>query len=476
MLQREKISTKPVQAINRTYDEIAVGDTASEVRTITADDLVLFAHASGNLNPIHLPGKQGEGDDEEAVAPGMLVASLFSSVLGNKLPGPGTLYRRQTVHFAARAKAGDTLTVTMTAKLKLADNVVVFDGRVVNQDGVVIAEGEAEVIAPARRMTLDDAALPILALRRQFKFDRLIDACAGLAPLPTAVVHPCDQASLAGAMEAAKAGLIVPVLVGPRARIEKAATAHGIDIGGAEIVETPHSHASAERGVALVHEGRVRALMKGALHSDEILHEVVKRDGGLRTKRRISHAFVLDAPGINHLLIVTDAAINILPDLLTKADIVQNAIDLARAIGIERPKVAVMSAVETVNPAIPSSVEAAALSKMAERGQITGGVVDGPLAMDNAIDLDAARTKGITSVVAGRAEVLVVPNLEAGNMLAKNLTFVARADAAGLVLGARVPVMLTSRADDARARMASAALAVLFEHWLATGASAVKAC
>lgn len=465
---------KPVQAINRTYDEITVGDTASEVRTITAEDLVLFAHASGNLNPIHLPGKQGEGDDEEAVAPGMLVASLFSSVLGNKLPGPGTLYRRQTVRFAARARVGDTLTVTMTAKLKLADNVIVFDGRVVNQDGVVIAEGEAEVIAPSKRMTLDDAALPILSLRRQVKFDRLIAACSGLPALPTAVIHPCDQASLAGPIEAAKAGLIIPVLVGPRARIEKVAAEHGIDISGVEIVETPHSHASAERGVALVHEGRVRALMKGALHSDEILHEVVKRDGGLRTKRRISHAFVLDAPGINHLLIVTDAAINILPDLLTKADIVQNAIDLARAIGIEKPKVAVMSAVETVNPAIPSSVEAAALSKMAERGQITGGIVDGPLAMDNAIDLDAARTKGITSVVAGRAEVLVVPNLEAGNMLAKNLTFVARADAAGLVLGARVPVMLTSRADDARARMASAALAVLYEHWLTTGESAVK--
>ncbi|MCS6922472.1 MAG: MaoC/PaaZ C-terminal domain-containing protein, partial [Elioraea sp.] len=200
---------KPVQAINRTYDEITVGDTASEVRTITADDLVLFAHASGNLNPIHLPGKQGEGDDEEAVAPGMLVASLFSSVLGNKLPGPGTLYRRQTVHFAARAKVGDTLTVTMTAKLKLADNVIVFDGRVVNQDGVVIAEGEAEVIAPSKRMTLDDAALPILSLRRQVKFDRLIAACAGLPPLATAVIHPCDQASLAGPMEAAKTGLIV---------------------------------------------------------------------------------------------------------------------------------------------------------------------------------------------------------------------------------------------------------------------------
>ncbi|MFQ3622541.1 MAG: bifunctional enoyl-CoA hydratase/phosphate acetyltransferase [Acetobacteraceae bacterium] len=462
---------KPAQAVNRTYDEITVGDSATETRTLTQDDLILFAHASGNLNPLHLPGRQGEGDDAEAVAPGMWVASLFSSVLGNKLPGPGTLYRSQTVRFASRAHVGDTLTVTVTAKLKLADSVILFDGRIVDQNGALVAEGEAEVIAPTRRVTLQDAALPIYSLRRQVKFDRMIAGCAGLAPLPTAVVHPCDAPSLAGAMEAAGAGLIVPVLVGPRARIEAVAADRGIDLSGVEIVEAPHSHAAAERGVALVNEGRARAVMKGALHSDELLHEVVKRDGGLRTKRRLSHAFVLDAPGVEHLLIVTDAAINILPDLLTKADITQNAIDLARAIGIARPKVAVMSAVETVNPAIPSSVEAAALSKMADRGQITGGIVDGPLAMDNAIDLDAARTKGITSLVAGRAEILVVPNLEAGNMLAKNLTFVAHADAAGRVLGARVPVILTSRADDARARMASAALAVLYNHWLLTGES-----
>jgi phosphate butyryltransferase len=262
---------------------------------------------------------------------------------------------------------------------------------------------------------------------------------------------------------------------GPRARSAAAAAGAGLDLAGIEIVETPHSHASAERAVALVHEGRAQAVMKGALHSDELLAEIVKREGGLRTKRRVSHAFVLDAPVLDHLLIVTDAAINILPDLMTKADITQNAIELARAIGIAKPKVAVMSAVETVNPSIPSSIDAAVLSKMADRGQITGGLVDGPLAMDNAIDCDAARTKGITSLVAGRAEILVVPNLEAGNMLAKNLTFVAQADAAGLVLGASVPVMLTSRADDVRARLASAALAVLYRHWQTTGTSAVPA-
>ncbi|MCU0986648.1 MAG: bifunctional enoyl-CoA hydratase/phosphate acetyltransferase [Acetobacteraceae bacterium] len=460
---------------NRTYDEISIGDTARAERVLTPNDLLVFAHASGNLNPLHLEGRQGEGDDAEAVAPSMWVATLLSAVLGNTLPGPGTLFRVLTVRFATRAHVGDALTVAVTAREKRPDNVVLFDGRITNQRGETVAEATCEVIAPTRRVVLGDAALPDLVFHRHAKFDRLIAACAGLPPLPTAIAHPCDAPSLQGVAEAAKAGLIVPLLVGPEAKIRAAAEAAGVDIGGFEIVDAPHSHAAAARAVALVHEDRARAVMKGALHSDELLHEIIKRDGGLRTKRRLSHVFVLDAPGLPYLLLVTDAAINILPDLMTKADIVQNAIDLARAIGIARPKVAIMSAVETVNPAIPSSVDAAVLSKMADRGQITGGVVDGPLAMDNAIDIDAARTKGIVSSVAGQAEVLVVPNLEAGNMLAKNLTFVAHADAAGLVMGAAVPVMLTSRADDARARLASAALAVLHHHWTGAGVSAVPA-
>ncbi len=460
---------------NRTYDEISIGDTARAERVLTPNDLLVFAHASGNLNPLHLEGRQGEGDDAEAVAPSMWVATLLSAVLGNTLPGPGTLFRVLTVRFATRAHVGDALTVAVTAREKRPDNVVLFDGRITNQRGETVAEATCEVIAPTRRVVLGDAALPDLVFHRHAKFDRLIAACAGLPPLPTAIAHPCDAPSLQGVAEAAKAGLIVPLLVGPEAKIRAAAEAAGVDIGGFEIVDAPHSHAAAARAVALVHEDRARAVMKGALHSDELLHEIIKREGGLRTKRRLSHVFVLDAPGLPYLLLVTDAAINILPDLMTKADIVQNAIDLARAIGIARPKVAIMSAVETVNPAIPSSVDAAVLSKMADRGQITGGVVDGPLAMDNAIDIDAARTKGIVSSVAGQAEVLVVPNLEAGNMLAKNLTFVAHADAAGLVMGAAVPVMLTSRADDARARLASAALAVLHHHWTGAGVSAVPA-
>jgi len=462
-----------VVATNRTFDEISVGDSARIERTLTPNDLLVFAHASGNLNPLHLEGRQGEGDSDVTVAPSMWVATLLSAVLGNRLPGPGTLYKSQAVEFLGRAHVGDTLTATVTVREKRPPNIVVFDGAITNQRGETVATAVCEVLAPTARATLEDISLPELVFHQHAKFDRLISSCAGLPPLPTAVAHPCDTPSLRGVAEAAKAGLIIPLLVGPEAKIRAAAAAAGVDITAFEIIDAPHSHAAAARAVALVHEDRARAVMKGALHSDEVLAEIVKRDGGLRTKRRISHVFVLDAPGLPHLLLVTDAAINILPDLMTKADIVQNAIDLARAIGIPKPKVAVMSAVETVNPAIPSSLDAAILSKMADRGQITGGLVDGPLAMDNAIDIDAARTKGIASVVAGMAEVLVVPNLEAGNMLAKNLTFVAHADSAGLVVGAAVPVMLTSRADDARARLASAALAVLFNHWKTTGESAV---
>jgi phosphate butyryltransferase len=461
------------QASNRTFDEIAVGDSASLSRTLAPNDLMVFAHASGNLNPLHLAGRQGEGDDEEAVAPSMWVAALFSAVLGNRLPGPGTLYRSQTVRFQGRAHVGDTLTATVTAQEKRAGNIVMFGGRIVNQRGELIAEADCEVLAPTKRVVLGNANLPEIVFHQHAKFDRLLAACATLPPLRTAIAHPCDTPSLQGVAAAAQANLIIPLLVGPPAKIAAAAKAANVDISGFEIVEAPHSDASAARAVALVHEDRASAIMKGAVHSDELLREIVKRDGGLRTKRRLSHVFVLDAPGLSHLLLVTDAAINILPDLMTKVDIVQNAIDLARAIGISQPKVAIMSAVETVNPAIPSSLDAAILSKMADRGQIKGGLVDGPLAMDNAIDIDAARTKGITSLVAGQAEVLVVPNLEAGNMLAKNLSFVADADSAGLVLGAAVPVMLTSRADDARARLASAALAVLLHHWQSTGATAV---
>lgn len=293
------------------------------------------------------------------------------------------------------------------------------------------------------------------------QYRRLLAACDALPPLAMAVAHPCDAPSLGGAMAAARARLVLPVLVGPRARIEAAAKEAGCDISGVEVVDAPHSHASAARAVALVREGRVGALMKGSLHTDELMAAVVARDTGLRTERRISHCFVMAVPGRAEPLVLTDAAVNIAPTLEDKIDIVQNAIDLAHALGFGEARVAILSAMETVNPKLPSTIEAAALCKMADRGQIVGGLIDGPLALDNAIDPEAAAIKKIASPVAGRANVLVVPDLEAGNMLAKSLSFLAGADCAGIVLGARVPIVLTSRADSEMARLASCCVAVL---------------
>jgi phosphate acetyltransferase/phosphate butyryltransferase len=301
------------------------------------------------------------------------------------------------------------------------------------------------------------------------RYRRLIDMTKGMPPLRMAVVHPVDGPSLNGAVEAAREGLIVPVLVGPRARIEAAATAAGLDISAFELVATEHSHAAAETGVALARAGKVEALMKGALHTDELMHAVVDRAAGLRTARRISHVFAIDAPAYPRPLLLTDAAINVTPGLEEKYDIVQNAIDLAHALGITRPRVAILSAVETVTPRLPSTLDAAALCKMADRGQITGGLVDGPLAFDNAVSPEAAATKGIVSPVAGRADILVVPDLEAGNMLAKQLEYLAAAQMAGIVLGARVPIVLTSRADGTAARLGSAAVALLLARHQAAG-------
>ncbi|MCR9058589.1 MAG: bifunctional enoyl-CoA hydratase/phosphate acetyltransferase, partial [Rhodobacteraceae bacterium] len=316
----------------------------------------------------------------------------------------------------------------------------------------------------------DSSDIPALLVQRHRHFNRMIELAKTLPALPTAVVAPDDPNSLEGALMAAREGLIRPVLIGAKSRIEDAAKELSETIDTYELIDIEDEMEAAGRAVAMVHEGKVKAVMKGHLHTDHLLHHVVKRDGGLRTKRRISHVFVMDIPGRKTPVLISDAAINITPDLNTKVDITQNAIDAACSLGLETPRVGILSAIETVNPAIPSSLDAAVLSKMAERGQITGAVVDGPLAMDNAIDLQAARTKGITSLVAGRAEVLIVPNLESGNMLAKELTFIAHAEAAGLVIGAKVPVMLTSRADDGRSRLASCALALLYVHWKASGA------
>jgi phosphate butyryltransferase len=443
------------------YADLAIGQAAHVTRLCRAEDLYVFANASGNLNPMHLPDHDGDGDGTaEAVAPSAWVAALISGVLGNQLPGPGTLYLGQSLRFVGRAHAGDTLDAHVRVEEKLPEGVVRLSVWV---DGPLgrIAEGEATVQAPEAARSFDGAEVPGLTVQSHRHFDALLARAEPLPPLPTVVVCPESPDAVMGAMLGREHTLIDPVFVGAPAKIAAAAAEAGVDITGIEIVDVPDHRAAALRAVALIHEGRARALMKGHLHTDQLLHAVLKKETGLRTNRRLSHVFVMDVPGLDHLLFVTDAAINIAPDLDCKVSIVQNAIDLARALGLAQPKAGLLSAVETVTPSIPSTLDAAILSKMADRGQITGGLVDGPLAMDNAVDPGAARTKGLTGLVAGRADILVAPNMEAGNMIAKELSFLAHAEAAGIVMGAQVPVILTSRADDDKARLASCAVAAL---------------
>ncbi len=458
---------------NTTWDELQIGASARIERTCSVEDLFLFAHASGNVNPLMLPAQDGHNTDS-AIAPSLWVGSLVSAVLGNMLPGAGTLYLAQNFRFGARVHPGDRLTVEVRCVEKRERPVALFDVRVTKSDGALACAGVAEVAAPVEPIILRREDLPAIIVDRHDHFDRLVKEAAMLPPLPTAVVWPNDHNSLMGALLSAERGLIEPVLIGPRAKICDAARAADKTIDEQLIVDAEDPREACLRAVEMARRGEARAIMKGNVHSDDLLGAVVKKDGGLRTDRRISHVFAMDAPTLDRLLFISDAAVNIAPDLSVKVDIVQNAIDLARACGVETPRVGVLSAVETVNIAIPSTLDAAILSKMADRGQIKGGGVDGPLAMDNAVDIGAARTKGISSLVAGRADILIAPNIEAGNMLAKELTFVARAEAAGLVLGARVPIMLTSRADNERARLASSALAALYDHWRRFGKAAAE--
>ena len=455
----------PALVENRTYDEIEIGESASLSRTITKDDIELYAAVSGDANPTHLDevfalsSKLGG-----IVAHGMLTAGLISNLLGNKLPGAGTVYCSQDLRFASPVLAGETLTVKVTAKEKLGDRKVLFDCACVNQAGATVLSGVATVLAPTEKLSVSRHELPKLQINHHRHYDRLIEHSRGIPAIPCAVAHPCDESSLRGAVDASRAGMIVPILVGPAAKIRSVAEAAELDLAGLEIVDAPHSHAAAAQAVGLVRAGKAELLMKGSLHTDELMGAVVAKETGLRTARRISHVFLMDVPTYPEPLFITDAAVNIFPDLATKADIIQNAIDLHLGLGLGTPRVAILSAMETVNPKVQGTLDAAALCKMADRGQITGGILDGPLAMDNAISEEAARIKGIVSPVAGKAQILVAPDLEAGNMLAKNLSFLSNADAAGIVLGARVPIILTSRADALRTRMASCAVAALYAH------------
>lgn len=453
---------------NRTIDEIGIGDRAEIERMLTSPDMALFATVSADVHPASLEDGDEDGPElQQSIAHGVWAGALISSLLATRLPGPGTVLLGQTLRYHQPVSIGDRTTVRVEVTgVDKSEARVELACLCLNAKGETVVSGQAEVQAPRTKIRRHPARMPGSRLKAQgVRFGALVEQARALDPLLTAIVHPCDDLSLGGAIAARDEGMIEPVLVGPRGKIEAAAEQAGIDLRGVEIVDAPHSHAAAEVAVALVHEGRAGALMKGKLHTDELLTAVLDKGKGLRTERRLSHVFALDVPGHDRTLFVTDAAINISPDLEALQDIVQNAIDMVIAIGIEVPRVALLSAVETVTGKLPSTLLAAAICKMHDRGQIVGGKVDGPLAFDNAISPAAVAAKGIVSDVAGHADILVTPDLESGNMIAKQLIHLAGASSAGIALGARVPIMLTSRSDTVDARIVSAALAKVFYHW-----------
>ena len=449
---------------NRPFDSLQVGDEERLVHTLTPEDFSLLATqaatiGAGVVDP-SVAATRAFGVDAAQTG---WASALMSALIAGRLPGAGSKLIRQTVETAVAAQPGDVLSIVAKVMAKAPQGGrVTIEARATNQHGELAMAASADVVAPRRPIIAEPREEYVEQMReRGRRYKILIDRTRDLKPLRTAVVHPVDEASLMGAVEAAREDLIDPVLVGPEAKIRRAAQAAGIDLDGYLIVSTEHSHAAAAKAVAMARYGEVEAIMKGALHTDELMHEVVATDTGLRTARRISHVFAIDAPAYPRPLFITDAAVNIYPDLLDKRDIVQNAIDLVVALGVVTPRVAILSAVETVSPDIRSTLDAAALCKMADRGQITGGILDGPLGFDNAVSLEAARTKGIVSPVAGQADIFLVPDLEAGNMLAKQLVYLADAEVAGIVLGARTPIMLTSRADNTIARLGSCAIALV---------------
>jgi phosphotransacetylase len=454
---------------NRTFDELAVGDAMSITRELGAEDVALIATVARGLlidDDGSVPGPDAGGPATSSVGYAGWAAALVPAVLATVLPGAGTVYRSQSVQFQGEIHHGDVLTLTVTVAAKHPDTKTVeLDCTAVNQRNQTVMTGVAEVVAPTQHRQGRRGVAPDVVFHDHQHYESLIQSSRGEQATPTAVAYPCEERALTAAVEAGDAGLIVPILVGPEGLIRDLGASLGLDLSKVSIVDAGGPEESAARATALVHSHDAQMLMKGSLHTDQLIRAVLDRDQGLRTTRRLSHVFMFDVPTYPKPLFVTDAAINIAPTLAEKADICRNAIELGHAIGIESPKVAILSAVEVVNPAMPSTLDAAALCKMADRGQISGGRLEGPLAMDNAISPAAARTKHIDSDVAGDADILLVPDLEAGNILYKNLTYLARADAAGIVLGARAPVVLTSRTDTVRTRLASCALAAEYARW-----------
>ena len=449
---------------NVTFDELTVGHSASLTRTLTRRDIELFAALSGDVNPAHLDEVYAKTDRFHGiVGHGLWTGALVSAVLGTVLPGPGTVYLEQDIKFRKPVHPGESVTVTVTVKEKRTDKpVVTFDCRCTNGQGETVLDGTAVVLAPIEKIRRPRPDLPEVEVQGHDRFRALLASCASYPPLRTAIVHPVKAHVVEAIADAVEARLVEPVLVGPASRIQAAAQEAQVDISGWQVVDAEHSHAAAAIAAEMAARQEVCALMKGSLHSDELLGAILPSAAGLRTERRISHAYLMDDPSYHKFFIITDAAINIAPDLEAKADICRNAINFWRALegADKKPKVALLAAVETVSSKMPATIDAAALCKMAERGQIADAVLDGPLALDNAISRAAALEKGIVSPVVGDADILVAPNIEAANIAAKQLTFLGNADAAGLVLGARVPVIMTSRADSLRTRLMSCALAV----------------
>lgn len=449
---------------NHPFDELKVGDSASLVRTLDQRDIKLFAVMSGDVNPAHVDEEYARSDMfHKVIAHGMWGGTLISTALGTLLPGPGTIYLGQSLQFLHPVALGDTVTVTVKIEeLNPVNHWVKLGCQVTNQNHQQVMAGVSEVIAPTEKISRPRVELPEVRLHEKGRHHRaLIAQAQRFTPVRTAVVHPVDSASLMAAIEAARAGLIVPVLVGPETKIRQAAGGAGIDLAGVRIVTTPHSHAAAASAAGLARMGEVQALMKGVLDMDELMQALAGTEADLRTERRISHVSVMDAPAYSRPLLVTDATINVYPDLLDKRDIVQNAIDLAHALGLATPRVAMLAARETVDPRLRSTTEAASLCKMAERRQIGGAILDGPLSFDSALSEEAAKSGGLSSPVAGKADILVVPDLEVGNTLTRQLRYFAEAQEAGIILGARVPIIFPNQPDSALASLASCALATL---------------
>ncbi|OGA56148.1 MAG: enoyl-CoA hydratase [Betaproteobacteria bacterium RIFCSPLOWO2_12_FULL_65_14] len=451
---------------NHTYDEIRVGESASLTRILRPEDIQLFAIMSGDVNPAHVDPEYAHSSMfHEVIAHGMWGGALISTVLGTEFPGPGTIYVTQTLKFSRPVKVGDTVTIKITCKQKFDHNKhILFDCLCTNQDGLKVISGEAEVLAPTEKIKRARMELPEVTISdREARYRRLIARAKGLAPAKAVFAYPAHAESLRSATVARDAGLLQPILVGPEALVRRVAEQSGVDLRECQIVDAPHGKAAIARAVAMARAQEAEILVQGALPTHDFLLPLIAHDG-LRTERRLSHVLYIDVPGHPRPIIISDMMVNIEPTLEDKVDITQNAIDFAHIMGIPDPKVAVLAAIETVTPKMRATVDAAALCKMADRGQITGGALDGPLGFDNAVSLIAARTAHLKSAVAGQADVLIAPDLEAGNMLAKQLEHLSDAISGGVVLGGRVPIVLANRSDSVESRVASLVLAQLVAH------------